>query len=286
LTVHIVTKILVVFGAILSVLLSALTIAYAANADMIRGALQSEQNQRLAAQADLNAARSLHGNQVAALQAAKEAAEQKTAELDRNIKDLQNQRASLLAEVEKARFGDQSLKNQVDSLTAQAQSNAAIIKAVTDEVSKLRSEQVQSARRETELVDRLNDLESQRQVLEQNTRALQEQLAEARLAVEQAKSGVTASSGAAAPFVSTGPLVSARVLKILPSPTGEELAEISEGSNAGIKPNMKMAIVRGRDFVANFVVTKVDLQRAVGRIEKLGRSVDVKSDDLVLSRVD
>jgi hypothetical protein len=285
--VHIVTKILVVIGAVLSLLLSALTIAFSANADSIRSAYASEQANRIAAQQNANAANALAGQQNASLQAAKEAAELKAADLDRQIKDLQNERATLLASVEAARFGDQSLKNQVDSLTAQAQANAAIIKALNEEAGKLRTEQVVAARRETELVDRLNDLESQRQVLEQNTRALQEQLAEARLTAEQARSGGTSASGESlgTSFTSTGPLVQSRVVSLTKSPTGDELVELDQGSAVGLRVGQKLSIVRDGRFVASVTLTTLDLQRSVGRLDRLGRQVDVRGGDLVLSRL-
>jgi hypothetical protein len=285
--VHIVTKILVVIGALLAVLLSALTISFSANADAIRGALASAQAEAASAQIAAQSANTLASQQNSTLQAAKEAAELKAADLERQIKDLQNERATLLAEVEKGRFGDQSLKNQVDSLTAQAQANAAIIKALNEEAGKLRGEAVAAARRETELVDRLNDLESQRQVLEQNTRALQEQLAEARLTAEQARSGGTAAAtGGVASFVSAGPLVQGRVLSLVQSPAGDELAEINQGSAAGLKVGQKLTIIRDGRFLASITLVSVELQRAVGRVDRLGRPVQVKTDDVVLSRLD
>lgn len=284
---HIVTKILVVLGALLSVLLAALTIAFSANADAVRAALVSEQNARAAAVQSANDANSLAGQQIASLQKGKETAESKAADFERQIKDLQNERATLLAEVETARFGDQSLKNQIDSLTAQAQANAAIIKALNDEAGKLRGEQVASARRETELVDRLNDLESQRQVLEQNTRSLQEQLAEARLTAEQARTGSAATGpGGLTAFASTGPLVQARVVSLVTSPNGEELAELDQGSSAGLKAGQRLSVVRDGRFVASITLTTLNLQRSVGRVDRLGRPVEVRGGDLVLSRLD
>lgn len=283
---HIVTKILVVLGALLSVLLAALTIAFSANADAIRTALVNEQNARAAAQQTANEANSANAQQLASVQQAADTARNQAADLERQVKDLQNERATLLAEVETARFGDQSLKNQVDSLTAQAQANAAIIKALNDEAGKLRGEQVAAARRETELVDRLNDLESQRQVLEQNTRALQEQLAEARLSAEQARSGGQTGPGGLTAFASTGPLVQARVVSLVTSPNGEELAELDQGSSAGLKAGQRLSVVRDGRFVASITLTTLNLQRAVGRIDRLGRPVEVRGGDLVLSRLD
>ncbi|MFN0010619.1 MAG: hypothetical protein ACKVS8_03135 [Phycisphaerales bacterium] len=283
---HIVTKILIVFGAVLSVLLSALTIAYASNADAIAGAFRSEQTARLAAESERASGIALSQAEKASLQQAKETAEAEKAVLVREVSQLQNERSQLITEVQNAKLADQSIKNQIANLTATAEANAAIIGTLNKEVGSLREAQVKGTRRETELVDRLNDLDGQRQVLEQSTRALQEQLAEARTALEQAKSGVSATAGTAQPFVASGPLVQARIRQTFKSPAGDDMAVISEGSNAGLKPNQKLSIVRGGQFVATLVITTTDLTQAVGRIDRLGRTVEIKPEDVVLSRLD
>ncbi len=284
---HIVTKILIVFGAVLSVLLSALTIAYSSNADAIVGAFRGEQTARLAAESERASGIALSQAEKASLQQAKETAEGEKAVLVREVSQLQNERSQLITEVQNAKLADQSIKNQIANLTATAEANSAIIGSLNKEVGSLREAQVKGTRRETELVDRLNDLDGQRQVLEQSTRALQEQLAEARTALEQAKSGVSTAAGAIQqPFVASGPLVQARVRQTFKSPAGDDMAVISEGSNAGLKPNQKLSIVRGGQFVATLVITTTDLTQSVGRIDRLGRTVDIKPEDIVLSRLD
>lgn len=283
---HVVTKILLVFGAILSVLLASLTIAYSANADTLRDAVANEIRLRKVAEGELAAERTLVQDEKRTLVSAKEAADRKVADLERQITDLEQERSRLQSETVRARFDDQAEKNRLDNLTATASANAEMIKALNDELAALRQSQVQSARRETELIDRLNDLESQRQVLQQSTRALQEQLAEARLQLEQARTGGPGTGTANQPFVATGPLVQARVQEVRATPAGEELAVISEGASAGLRPNQKLSIIRGGQFIASLVIVSVDVQQAVGRVDKLGRTVTVQADDLVLSRLE
>ncbi len=282
---HIVTKILIVFGAILSVLLAALTIPFTANAGALRLAVANEQAARLAAESERGSGLALAADEKAKLEDAVRSAEGQAGEAARRNAELQNERSKLIADVEIARQSAQGSKNQIDNLTAANSANAAVLAALQKEVSQLRDAQVQSSRRETELVDRLNDLEGQRQVLDQNTRALQEQLAEARLTLEQAKTGSTAAQGKDQPFISTGPLVTARVKQLFKSPAGDDLVIISEGANAGLKVNQKMLIIRGKDFVADLVIVTVDQTQAVGRIDRLGRTVEVMAEDLVLSSI-
>lgn len=281
---HIVTKILAVFGAILSVLLAALTISFAASADAIRSQFDNERMAKIVAQDIASTQIAAWNNEKAMLQESAKVAETEKAAIEAQKKTLESELANKNAELQKARLDDQSVKNTVDNLTATAKANASLIEALTKEIGELRSERLASSRRETELVDRLNDLESQRQVLEQNTRALQEQLAEAKLTMERMKSGVASSTDQ--PYVYTGPRITAKVVNVSTSPAGTEMAEISEGAAVGIKPNMKFSIIRDGKYVANLIMTSVDVARALGRVDKLGRAIDIRTGDIVVSTVE
>jgi hypothetical protein len=284
---HIVTKILAVFGAILSVLLAALTIAFAANADALRSAVQNEQTAKLAAQAEKQRIESEQVLNNQSLVKARETAETTVASMKAQLDNLQSERTGLMAQLQEARLAKASNEDTATSLSATVKANQALIEALTKEISELRNERLTSARREAELVDRLNDLESNRQVLEQSTRALQEQLAEAKLTMERIKSGGTAASASDQPYTYTGPLIQGRVLSVSASPSGGQMAEISVGSSAGLKPNMKLNIMRDGRYVGNLIITNVDVPRAVGRIENMkGREVQVANGDTVLSRLD
>ncbi len=281
---HIVTKILAVFGAILSVLLAALTIAFASNADALRNAVSEEQTQKLAAQAALSKKEADYNGQYAQLTKASETAASEREAMKAKVVSLESERTTLAAQLQEARLAKQGNEDTATSLSATVKANQALIEALTKEIGELRNERISTARREAELVDRLNDLESQRQVLEQSTRALQEQLAETKLAMQKAKDGVTATDQ---PYTYTGPLIQARIVGLTTGPGGDEIAEITAGSGTGLKPNMKLSITRGGHFIANLIVTNVDAQRAVGKVDKLGRKdVTVAKDDVVLSRLD
>lgn len=290
---HVVTKILIVFGALLSILLSGLAIAYSFNADAIRKQVDSERSEKAAVQADLAAERTKTADQVAALTAAKESSENDRARLFSEKQGLQTENAQLRASVQEAKLEADRVKNQTIQQDVTVSLQASLIKTLSDEVTKLRSDMLASSRRETQLVDRLNDLESQRQVLEQSTRALQEQLQEAKMTIEGSRSaggaggpamGVVTGSGRTTPVEGSGPVVRGRVVQVVKSAGGEELAEIDVGSAQGLRVNQQLTIVRD-GFLANLVLTRVELNSSVGRVDKLGRTVDVRGGDVVLSRV-
>lgn len=103
--------------------------------------------------------------------------------------------------------------SKFNELQTTASTQASLIQSYRDETTTLRKNELSFNRQSVEMNDRISDLDANRYVLEQSVRALQEQLAEARTAMEQAQSGVStiASGNSVESFVSAGPLVSGRI---------------------------------------------------------------------------
>jgi uncharacterized phage infection (PIP) family protein YhgE len=286
--VHFLTKVLVVIGSLLSLFLAALTIAYSSNAETLRRAYEDEKAISAGLAANLKVAESR--NSVALADALREAeqARAERSQLQNRISELMNQLAAAQSETKAAQVGRDQAIGQNNTLTETARANSALIAALTDELGKLRSALAEAAKRETELAGRINELDRERTVLQQETRAMREQLTEVRRALEQAQSGgVVAGPGATGrPFEAlSGPRIATRVKQVLPNPAGGELVVIGEGANSGVRENMLMTIIRGGDFIANLIITRVDANEAVGRVDKLGRNVTVQADDTVVSRL-
>ena len=281
---HIVTKILVVFGALFCVLLSALTIAFSTNADRLTEAYRVEREKNVVLNTSLSSAEGTKATERIIAENTIRQVTQDRDEIRRQIAELQANRARLEQELASAQLAEQGIKNQIEALTAAQNTGAQTMKNLTEEATSLRTALVAGSKRENELVDRLNDEESRRTVLEQTSRALQEQLQEAKVAIERFKSGVT-DTARNEPFVKLdGPIVQARIRKVMPSPAGGEIAEINEGSNLQLRPNQKLSIMRDGKFIATLVLMQVEAQASIGRIEKLGREVTVMPEDLVVSR--
>lgn len=281
---HIVTKILVVFASVLCVLLAALTMAYSANADRIRAEYLAEVNRRVAAE-------SAASSQVAAANAERQTLSQRaadlantTASLEGQIRQLQSERAQLLVERRSAEVDRDAIKDQIAQLGATNKTQALLIENYRNEVTTLREQELAFRKREIELNDRLNDLESQREVLEGSVRALQEQLAEARRQIEQggvaAGQAVLGAMGSAEPFVPSV-TIRGRVTRVTTDmATGRPMATINVGSTNQVRENMKLAITRGDRFVANLVVRRVDLQWALGEVQYLQAGSQVQEGDV------
>lgn len=290
---HLVTKILIVFGALLSVLLAGLTMAYTFNAQAIRDSVDREKAYVAAATADLNNERTKYGQDLAAARLANEQLSKQLEAATSDFQRLSGQHSTLTNEREEAKL--EAARAQADSRGKDERLalQTSLVAALQAEASEARKAQLDMAKRETELMTRLNELESSNQVLTQNVKALQEQLAEQKLAAS--KMTAAPRSGSESTFVSgptlggfevsSGALVTARVRKTVRAESGDDLAFISAGSSSGLKVGQKLSIVRDGRFLAALILTAVDSSEAAGRIDRLGRSVDIMADDLVLSRV-
>jgi hypothetical protein len=277
--VHIVTKVLVVFAAILAVLLSALTMAYAVNSDRIVASLTSERDQRSVIQAQLDQAKAQAREHETHLTRQLDEIRREAADRNARIRELEAERTRLITSVQQAENRGEAIRGEIGQLNASVATLARLTENYRDEVTLLRDNELGYRRREIELVDRLNDLESQREVLEQSTRALQEQLAEARRAIEQGVPGADARQTAA--FAPSIP-ISGRVTNVIKdTATGKPLAMINVGANNNVRNNMQLVITRNGQFVGNLIITRTDLQWSLGEIDYLGRQIEVQAGDVV-----
>jgi stress response protein YsnF len=283
---HVVTKILIVFCAILSLILAALTMAFATNANAIRKSVGDEQARRVAAETAVASNAQQWAQEKLGWTDVRSGLERSEAAARNEVSKLQAERTDLRARLEAATADAAAIRNQIAQLGATTDTQAALIKAYRDEVTALRGALLTGSKKEIELVDRINDLESAREVLEQSARALKEQLEELKLVNQTLQQNGGVASTTAATNIARelpGPLVRARVVETFRSPAGEDMVVIDEGSNRGLKENISMNITRGDQYIAGIVITAVESNRSVGRVT-LGK-MPVSRDDVVLSRL-
>lgn len=284
---HVLTKILVVFCAVLSLLLAALTMAFATNADRIRANFDAERALRLSSEAEARAQIAAAASAAATAEARLQASENDKTSLHESLSQLRSEATARRTELERAKADADAIRNQTSQLNATAETQAALIKSYREEVTRLRDELVKSSKREIDLVDRINELTGQREVLEQNARALKEQLEETKLSLQSSAGGSGRMTGAAAvtePREFSGPLVRAMVTEVTTTETGE-LVTINEGSNRGLRENMLLHVIRGNDFVASIVLVRVEPGSSVGKVTLTRKGMNVLRDDVVLSRL-
>lgn len=278
---HVVTKILIVAASVLCVLLAALTMAYAVNADRIVADLNRERDLKTAAVAA----------QINDVATAREESSRKGQELDSlnikiaehvtNIRRLEGERADLMTNIRKAEADRDSIASKIDQMAATTNTQAKLVDTLIAEVTKLRDNELAYRREAIQLTDRINDLDSQRAGLEQSVRALQEQMTELRYALQNASAGVTAgTSGPRPPTVAAN----GRITQTMADNTrGVMLAQIDLGTNDQIRENTLLYIIRPpNEYVGQLVIERADLKTAVGRINLQGRTgVQVRTGDTV-----
>jgi len=284
--VHILTKFLVVFAAVLSIFLAALTIAYSANADRITAGLSGAQADRAAALAGLQDQSTRFGNERGRFTDSIQQLSRDIASRDAITSELQAQNSSLLAQKNKAEAERQAISGKIAELGELAKTQAALISSYKEEVTNLRNNELKSRGESLALESKVSELESQKEVLESTTRALQEQLTELRAGA--GGSGTRMGSAdllGSTPFVPRGPLIQARIDQITQDKASSKtLAKINVGSNDQVQKNMKFMIVRGNEFLGNLIIESTDLKWSVGRVDTLDRKVEIREGDQILSR--
>lgn len=282
---HIVTKILVVFAAVLAVLLSALTVAYAVNVNVV-----TNEYHAMSASNEATKSNAQQDNAAAAIEQARlkedlQAAQQQVSAAQASVRDKEAQLFTLRGERDAARQELAAIKNNIAKFGETVSTMTALIETYRGEVTTLRDNELQYRRREIELVDRISDLDSQREVLEQTTRALQEELrsVQDRLASLPPDVIGLADLGARQPFEPAIAL-KGRVVRTQQDPsTGSLMGEIDLGANNQVRENMKLMIVRNGQFIGYFIVTRTDLRSSIGRVDTLGKETTIQPGDEILS---
>jgi len=282
--VHILTKAFMVIATLLSVALSALVIAYAANTDKIRQDYSEVKVELEATKAALSAGTSTQSQQIVRLEQQVGDLTSRLSDANSKVTALQDERATLQRDKAQAVADKTSAESKISEQTEVARTQATLLTNLGDEVRTLRKNELVYKQRQLEMEDRLNDLQAQRDVLDQNYRALQEELAQ----LKQGTTTTVAGGGAAtnAPFQYSGPVIMGKVESVQRDPgTNRTLAKLSIGSNDRVAKNMLMRVVRNNQFIANVVVTQADLSYSIGAVDTLGKQVEVREGDTVVSRL-
>jgi len=280
--VHILTKILVVFAAVLSLALAALTSSYAMNRDAITEGYNNAIADRDKAKANYNTQSSQFAEERQKLQATVNDLQDQLGRVQNAKRDVESQLADLRLQARSAGDRADSVTRQIADLGKTVDTQAELITSYRTEVQALRQESLSIRNENIALLDRINDLESQNEVLTQSNRSLQVTIAELQ-AQENNPGAVASSAGSIDPQALAGDLIVGRVREVRTN-NGQQYAEIDLGTRDRMRENVKLHITRNGDFVANLVVIRTDLQSSVGRVDTVGDpSVQVRPGDMVLS---
>lgn len=288
------TKFFVFLAGVLSLALSALTVTYSVNADRIAGALSDAVQAEQAASSALTIQASAHAEEVAGLRNDLDSREQQIAGLRQDLRQFERDKLALEAQIRESEAKVTAVQGQLSEFGIGFRTMSALLENNQREVSLLRDAALASRTERLDLEDRLADLQSENQVLDQTVRALREQVADAQRALENNRAGVagtgaglTLAGSASAPRDLAGPtIIEGRIEDVRFDEVGDRtLVQVDLGQNDGVFVNAKLYVVRGATYVATLVMQRVDLQGSVGYVEVTNNNLRVQPGDVVRSAV-
>lgn len=278
---HTLTKIFIVLQALLSIFILALVVPFAMNQNhwqgevqKLDGALQTASKNLTAEQVKNSATEQQNLNDLDALKSSVLTLQQELNTRDQQLIDVRSRVADSNISATEARA-------QIDTLSATVNTMAQIIEEQGTEITSRRNESLETQKRSIELEDSLRDALLQLQVAIQGTKILQEQL----VRCQEGGKGPNGDDGPDRPDYLPSPLVQGQVLQIEQDGAGTRYAIVDLGSRDGLTENMRFLLSRDTQFVGYLVLTTVDINRSVGRIE-LEQPEGVQVSDAVIGGVD
>lgn len=284
---HILTKVFVLFAAVLSILMAALSISYTVNADRVVMDYRNAMARADQAANDRDSIRSSASQLVASKEEELNSARDELASRNADIRRLEAANSELRIGLRSAESARESITAKIAELGVAVETQARIIDEYKNELSRLRRAELDYRDERLDLEKQLSDLESQVIVYEQVKRALEEQLTEVRTTLASASTGgATNNATRIAPAEVPGPQIRGSVDQVTNDPaTGQLLVKINLGSNDRVRENSRLYVHRGQTYLGELVVFQVDLNHAIARMSYTVPGQDIRANDSVLSRL-
>jgi multidrug efflux pump subunit AcrA (membrane-fusion protein) len=226
------------------------------------------------------------------LQAQKREADTQLEQLKTQLAQEQAARKQALASLQvRANQADQALgalQNQFNELSAQHTNATEAAKTAQTRLEMLESEnaglrsKLIAVERDLDrkfldvvaLTDKLNQAESQRQILEERNTEAASQIAQMKTVLDA--NGLTADA-----LVSHIP---PRVEGVVTEVSGSDLVEISIGADDGLREGHPLHVYRGNTYLGEIEIRRTNPDRAVGKIKKEMQRGQIKRGDRVTSK--
>jgi predicted nuclease with TOPRIM domain len=269
------TKILVVFVTVMSVLLVALVVPYVAQTEDYASQISNLKSQTAAAAlsarvAEQEKSAALEGN-------SKESAllNQRVTALTKEMNQLRETAAQANGNVLAGERKLAQLEAELSRLSAAAVQDANLLTLTTGDLKETRQTLVDSQTKLVQLGDRNNELESQRDSLNRQVRRIGEQmvsLEQDNIALRdslarvprQYRQDLATGTQVQPQFESS--VAIAGTITIVDNSAGAQLVQVDVGTKDGVQENMKFLVHRDDQFVGTFVVDRVEAAIAAGRM--------------------
>jgi len=288
--VHILTKVFVLFAAVLSIMMAALAISYSVNADRVIRDYRDAVARADGAVSALQAQGAANSLQTAAMKKDLDASQDELASRDADTRRLEASNSELRISLRQAEAARESISSKIAQLGVAVETQAKIIDEYKNRITRLTEAELNYRDEKIDLEKTLSDLESQVIVYEQNTRALKEQIEELRGMVNTTSVAGTTNTGYQVPTEIAGAPIQGSIDEVRTDPaSGETLVQINLGTNDRIRENSQLYIHRSNGstntYLGDLVIVSVDLNHAVGRISYQVPSQSIRTGDRVLSKL-
>jgi hypothetical protein len=291
----ILTKIFVVLVTVASVALVGLVVANVANQQNYRELAKTEEVRRAAAeqasvqlQGQLRTIETRHAEDMARITAAKQQSDNLITTLETN---LETEKANVAREIARnASFQANELRMTatLEQYTKLLQAAQADLKALREQSVTLQTQHIQVVDRNTELQGQVEALTRTINRLREDGVTLQESLAKVEAlwsqVSEEEKKRITGATAGPTAFVTPDRLIAGKVVSVQ-TQAGKTWALINVGASSQVAPNTLFRVSRGKDFIANLVVAKIDDRSSAGMVVLLGDKGDVQVGDDVMAGV-
>lgn len=284
---HILTKVFVLFAAVLSIMMAALAISYSVNADRVISDYRDAMARADSAVSELQSQKAANSLQTAALNEDLAAKQNELASRDADTRRLEASNSELRISLRQAEAARESISSKIAQLGVAVETQAKIIDEYKDRITRLTEAELDYRDEKIDLEKTLSDLESQVIVYEQNTRALKEQIEELRGMVNTTSVAGTNNTGFQVPTEIAGSPIQGSIDQVRTDPaSGETLVQINLGSNDRIRENSRLYVHRSNNtYLGDLVIVSVDLNHAVGRVSYQVPGQSIRSGDQVLSKL-
>lgn len=284
---HILTKVFVLFAAVLSIMMAALAISYSVNADRVISDYRDAMARADSAVSELQSQKAANSLQTAALNEDLAAKQNELASRDADTRRLEASNSELRISLRQAEAARESISSKIAQLGVAVETQAKIIDEYKDRITRLTEAELDYRDEKIDLEKTLSDLESQVIVYEQNTRALKEQIEELRGMVNTTSVAGSTNTGFQVPTEIAGSPIQGSIDQVRTDPaSGETLVQINLGSNDRIRENSRLYVHRSNNtYLGDLVIVSVDLNHAVGRISYQVPGQSIRSGDQVLSKL-
>jgi FtsZ-binding cell division protein ZapB len=281
------TKILIVLLTLSSIFLCGIVVTYVANADNYREKYTDIRSDRDSLDKKLEAKTKEANEYIGQKQQLEDKLRSEIAslggkvdKLEGDLRDVERERASLLAQVE-------SWTSITKDFYTTNDKQGTLLKNTLDELQRIQAEQIKQRKElnETtaELVEKMAIVEQlqaeNRRLLEEKT-GLQARLDSILRPMGEAVGGVVTVTPEKTRVSPAGPTTMRIGLKGLVTDVDMDnsLVEISIGSADGVKEGMKFYITRGEEFICDILIYDVEPEKAVGLLDLVSERPRVGDD--------